>query len=53
MAFRNLHPDRRADRRGAKPVRVTALLYLGWTVVLFVLACGMLTIGAFVNGALS
>jgi hypothetical protein len=32
---------------------VTVLRYAGWLVVLFVLACGMVTIGAFINGALA
>jgi hypothetical protein len=27
--------------------------YLGWTIVLFVLLCGLVTIGAFVNGLVS
>ena len=32
---------------------MTVLRYLGSLVVVFVLACGLVTIGAFINGALA
>lgn len=33
--------------------QVIVLRYTGYTIVLFVLACGCLTIGAFLNGLLA